>query len=145
MSGKVRRSTLRLWVEIRFSMRWITRYPRLAPARRCRYLCFLCQDLKNILNKRKAGFVKGTDRMILNGLADLFQQFFFNGGKHIENIRIMEIESRTVDIHFLYQFFYSNFFNTFFLHSFASPARSWAFVLRILRSVFSFIDFPFEI
>ena len=34
-----------------------------------------CRILKNILNKRKAGFVKGTDRMILNGLADLFQQF----------------------------------------------------------------------
>ena len=65
--------------------------------------------------------------MILNGLADLFQQFFFNGGKHIENIRIMEIESRTVDIHFLYQFFYSNFFNTFFLHKFCKPGSKLGF------------------
>ena len=72
---------------------------------------------------------------------DLFLQFRLNGFQHLINVCIMEIKCGTIDIHFFYQFFYGNFFQTFCLHQFCKSGSQLGFCFSDSPVSFLFHDF----
>ena len=79
------------------------------------------QNPKDIFYKGQAVFSKRAYRVGVNGVPDFSGQFVFNGMEQIVDVCIVQIKGRAVNIHFVYQFFYSNLFDAFLLHELCQP------------------------
>lgn len=72
------------------------------------------QQFDGEFQRRSSGVMGGE--MSLYRFLNFVHQFIFDTFQHLINVCVMKVEGGAIDIDFLYQFFYGNFFDAFFLH-----------------------------